>query len=125
MKKYLRRVSAPTVLLGADPKVFKSKHRKSFYKNINSQMLEVSFKDATHDDAQNPSRFSLKAFGFDPFTSSEHQARITSAIVASAFSIANLSSVDFAYDTFKRKIASGAIIHPKLKKATVEKVYSE
>lgn len=125
MKKYLRRVSVPTVLLGADPKVFRSKHRKSFYKNINSQMLEVSFKDATHDDAQNPSRFSLKAFGFDPFTSDEHRNRITSAIVSSAFSIANMSSVDFAYDTFRRKIASGAIIHPKKKDANIEKTFSE
>jgi pimeloyl-ACP methyl ester carboxylesterase len=116
VKGYLKQIEAPAVLLGADPKVFKSKKRSHFYKNKPGNMLEVTFKDATHDDAQYPSRFQLKAFGFDPFTDEEKQKKFTAAIVASAFSFANFGNVDFAYKAFKPDVAAGNIINPRIKR---------
>lgn len=113
---YLKQIRAPSVLLGADPKVFKSKKRSQFFKNKPGNMMEVSFKDATHDDAQYPSRMELKAFGFDPFTSEENQKKFSAAIIATAFSFANFGNIDFAMAAMESDVKRGNIIQQKIKR---------
>ena len=41
---FLKNINVNVVLLGADTKVFRSKKRSRFYKNINSDMVEISVK---------------------------------------------------------------------------------
>lgn len=83
----IKNIRAPTVILGADEEVFRSKKRPLFAKHLSSEVLEVSIAGATHDDAQFPSMFSIYAAGFDPYTSIEKQVYFRNLIAATLLSM--------------------------------------
>ena len=66
-------------------------------------MVEISVKDATHDDAQYPSRREIEYFGIDFFTSEKHQRTFMSAIVASAFSMGATGKLDYAWKALAKR----------------------
>jgi pimeloyl-ACP methyl ester carboxylesterase len=112
---YMRQIRVPVMLLGADAAVFRSRRRRQFFGQIPAEMGEISIVGATHDDAQNPSMFSLYAFGLDPFTSRQRQARFTAALAASAFSLAAYGDLDYAWRAFEKDLARGQIKNARLR----------
>ena len=84
---FLAKITAPTIIIGADKKVFKSRKRDQFFQKINDKKIELSVAGATHDDAQNPSMFAISSYGIDPYTSGENQELITNLIVDGALAL--------------------------------------
>jgi dienelactone hydrolase len=85
--EFLAKISAPTIIVGADKKVFRSRKRDLFFQKINDKKIEFSVTGATHDDAQNPSMFAISSYGIDPYTSSKNQELITKLIVDGAVAL--------------------------------------
>jgi pimeloyl-ACP methyl ester carboxylesterase len=103
VKDYLSQRLPPVILLGADPKIFRSRRRETFYKTINAEMVEVSVAGATHNDAQYPNLFEWSQFfGLDQAPSPEKQKFFTSAIIAGAFSLASTGETEFAWQAYQR-----------------------
>jgi hypothetical protein len=99
-----KNVESPTILLGADEKVFLSRRRPSFMANIPSLIHEVSVKGATHNAAQNPT-ITEHIWGFDPTTSKRNIFTFTHLITASAFALSNhdhLENLENLFETLKR-----------------------
>jgi len=111
----LQQVNVPVMVLGADEKVFASRKRDLFFKNIRGQVAELSIKGATHEDAQYPSEFSLKFFGFDPFTSEDLQQQFVNAIALSAFSLSATGKLDYAWAAYEAEIKSCRLLKPRRK----------
>ena len=85
--EFLAKITAPTIIIGADKKVFRSRKRDLFFQKISDKKLELSVTGATHDDAQNPSMFAISSYGIDPYTSGENQELITNLIVDGALAL--------------------------------------
>lgn len=116
VREYIKRIRVPTVLLGADKKIFKSRKRKEFYKLIQKNIIEVSIRNSTHNDAQSPSMFSLpQLIGVEQATSLKKQEKFISALVASAFSLASTGGNSYAWSSFQPAIGRGDLINPKRK----------
>ncbi len=115
VQSYMRKVSVPVMLLGADKDVFKSRRRKMFFDNIDEKIAEISVKGATHNDAQYPSMFGAYMFGFDPFTSESLQKEFLQAITITAFSFTTTNSLDYAWEMFKGKVDEGVFINARRK----------
>jgi dienelactone hydrolase len=113
VRRPARAVRTPSLVLGADKSVFRSRRRPRFFAELDAgrapEVAEVSVKGATHDDAQNPSMFSLSAFGFDPYTSAEQRDVFTAAIVAGAFSIATSGKLDWVWRALRAEAAQGTV----------------
>jgi dienelactone hydrolase len=103
----MSKVKQPVMLLGADRKIFRSRKRGKFYKKIRGEMGEISIHDATHDDAQSPSMFSIYAYGIDPYTTKSKQRLFQKAITTTAISIASTKKLDFAWNHFQYDIQRG------------------
>ena len=102
VKEYLQKVAVPTILLGADPKVFRSRKRAEFFANIAAEMVEVSIANTTHNDAQYPNQFDFSQFiGLKQAPQRDKQELFTSAIVASAFSLVATESTELAWEAFQ------------------------
>jgi len=115
VKKVLSKVSMPVMLIGADPKVFRSRQRKSFFKGVQGEAGEITVSGATHDDAQFPSMFALHAFGFDPFTSSPQRQTFLKAITATALSLAVEGNLQWAWRNLAAEFKTGELINPQRK----------
>jgi dienelactone hydrolase len=109
VKAYMRKVDVPVMLLGADRRVFRSRQRHAFYDEMGGAFAEVSVVGATHDDAQQPSMFTLTGHGVDPFTSTEHQRLFTAAITAAAFSLTATDGLDYAWKAFAGRVDGGQL----------------
>ncbi len=57
LPKFLRKIAAPVMVLGADERISEARNRENFYRFIRAGVHEVSIRDATHEDAQYPSAF--------------------------------------------------------------------
>ena len=87
--KNLQKIRQPSILLGADETVFKSRRRQQFFKNTKGSIVEISIKGATHNDAQYPNMFSWsQTLGLSPTPTATKQKQFAAAIVASAFTLA-------------------------------------
>lgn len=107
VKPYLKNIQVPSVIIGADKSVFKSRKRNLFHKLLEGPKLEFSIKGSTHNDAQYPNMFSWKqTLNFAPAPSQERQDQFAAAIVGSAYGIAS----DFSTE----KIVSGLESSTKL-----------
>ncbi|MEZ4741188.1 MAG: alpha/beta hydrolase [Bdellovibrionota bacterium] len=118
VKKYMKKISCPVILLGADPDVFTSRKRKLFYKYISGPMSEVSVVGATHNDAQYPSINKVN-WGFDFSTTSELQEVFLQSIIASSFSLAS-SSIDYAWRVFNPYLKNGILQNGRIRSARKE-----
>ncbi|MFW7380337.1 MAG: alpha/beta fold hydrolase [Oligoflexus sp.] len=102
VQRYFEQIHVPVVLLGADPQIFQSRRRSSFYKMIQTDMIEVSVAGSTHNDAQYPNMFRWQQIlGLEPEPKQELQEVFASAIVASSFSIASTHSTFYAWQAFR------------------------
>ena len=102
--KFLRRVSKPVMLIGADEHYSPVANRGDFFLHIRKGIAEISIADSHHDDGQ----FALDA-PEDPESTSaeEHQVTFVSALTSAAFSVAYTGSFDYAWRSFAAGIASG------------------
>ena len=97
-------------MLGADTKVFKSRRRPIFYKNIKGHMVELSVKDATHNDAQSPNLFSLKqTVGLEHGTDSDRQNIFISALITASYSMTRTTDLSFFYHEMKQERRKGVL----------------
>lgn len=94
--RMMKNVRVPTLIVGADPEVFRSRRRRLFFRELAGPVFEVSVKGATHDDAQGPSMYALTTFGVDPYTSSERQKVFAALLAAGAFGLTAGGSLEFA-----------------------------
>lgn len=116
VKKYLKLIDIPTILLGADKRIFKSRKRYEFFRLVPKNAIEVSIRGATHNDAQSPPLFSLRQIiGIEHATSKERQEMFTAAILASSFSLAVTGKNLYAWNSFLPEIRRGNLIRPKRK----------
>ena len=92
--KHQKKSSVDAVLLGADTRVFQSRKRDTFFKNMKKLSIELSVNGATHNDAQNPP-ITAKLWGNDPTTSKERVELFTHLITASAFYLYDRSHTQF------------------------------
>ena len=107
---YLKKINTQVALLGADPKIFKSRRRQKFYRNIKKNMIEVSIKGSTHNDAQYPNLFSLKqTMGIEHATNRKKQNTFLSAILTAAYSISKKNDLSFFYKEMKKKRREGTL----------------
>ncbi len=115
VKKSLSDLEVPAVILGADMHVFESRRRRLFYSLKEDNVVELSVKNATHNDAQYPDSFSIgKLFGAN-WTSGERQERFAAAITASAFSIAATGGTDYVWNAVQPELKRGTFIKAKRK----------
>ena len=115
LPQYLRRVSKPVMVLGADDDLSSARNRDYFYEYIRTGIAEVSIRDATHEDAQFPSEFSLHNFGFDPDTTEDAQLAFVSALTAAAMSLVTTGAFERAWTTFRPALADGKFFNPRKK----------
>ena len=88
VKPYIRSIKVPTIILGADRRVFNSRKRATFFKLIKNDVLEISVARATHNDAQYPHMFKWKEwFGVAKSPNETLQKRFSAALTASVISI--------------------------------------
>ncbi len=107
--KAMRKVVSPVVLLGSDQRLFMARGRKNFFKNIRSEMLEVTVPGAVHDDAQGPSMFSRSSLGVDPFTSRDHQRYFRAMLAAAVIGLSSSGTLDFPSRIFDRERSQGRL----------------
>lgn len=101
VKRFFEHVRAPVILIGADPQVFQSRNRASFFRNLQTDIVEASVAGATHNDAQYPHLFRWQQLlRLEPSPQRNHQEFFTSAIIASSFSIASTYSTGYAWQAF-------------------------
>ncbi len=110
---YLRKISKPLMVLGADPRLSTTRERDNFFRLVRSGVTEVSIKDAVHEDAQFSMNSGLLAFGSD--ATEELQITFVSALTAAAFSLASTGRFDYAWTSFRDGIENGKLINAKRK----------
>jgi pimeloyl-ACP methyl ester carboxylesterase len=102
--RFLRRVSKPVMLIGADERYSPVANRGDFFRYIPKGIAEISIVESHHDDAQ----FALYA-PHDPESTSaeEHQLTFVSALTSAALSLAYTGNFDYAWRSFRGGLASG------------------
>lgn len=110
VRRYMRRVRSPTVLLAADRAIYRARRQRMFYSHIQGEFGEISVKNATHDDAQSPSMFAQVALGIDPYTNVEQQRLFTAALTASAFGIAATGNLKWGWQALATETKSGRLM---------------
>lgn len=114
LPKFLRRVDKPVLVLGADEEVASARYRDRFFEYLRD-VRELSVRDATHEDAQYPSEFALRHFGFDPDVTESIQLTFVSAIIAGARSLAATGRFDEAWQRYAGAMKSGRLFDVKTK----------
>ena len=105
---YLRDLRQPVVLLGADKKVFISRLRDSFSKNIVAPFFELTVKGATHNDAQMPTLAQNSFLGLDLTATKQYQMTFKRLILKTAISMTE-DRIDKIHDLMLREQSSGNI----------------
>jgi dienelactone hydrolase len=113
--EFLYKIKKPVMVLGADELLHPVRRREYFYDYIQGDVVEVSIKDATHEDAQFPSETSLQNGGVDPETTEELQITFVSGIVATAFSLSTTRTLDYVWASLREMVDSGKMFNPKKK----------
>jgi pimeloyl-ACP methyl ester carboxylesterase len=115
LPRFLQRVNKPVMVLGADVEISSARNRSYFYDYIRNGVVEVSIREATHEDAQYPSQYALDNFGFDPDTKEESQIAFASALTSATLSLAATGSFDYAWASFAPVLKNGKFFNPKKK----------
>ena len=115
VKPYLKRIKVPTVILGADKKVFTSRRRNTFFRMIPENVMEISVAKSTHNDAQYPHMFKWKQwFGMAQSPKPKFQERFTAAMTTAVISITNGSDTGVAWKMLTAQNSKG-FIEPRRK----------
>ena len=104
---FLGQINKPVILLGADEQVSSARNRDYFYRFIPGHIAEVSIKNATHEDAQFPSRFA--------HSTEELQITFVSALTSAAFSLSVTGRLDYAWASFSDGLENGKFFNARKK----------
>jgi pimeloyl-ACP methyl ester carboxylesterase len=115
LPNFLRRITKPVMVLGADDEAAATRNREWFYRFVRSGIAEVSIRDAAHEDAQYPSEFALQNFGNDPHTTEAMQVTFVSALTSAAMSLFATGTFDYAWTSFGAVLENGKFFNPKRK----------
>jgi pimeloyl-ACP methyl ester carboxylesterase len=115
LPKILQQINKPVMIIGADEQVGSTRNREFFYRYVRSGVAEVSIKDATHEDAQYPSEYSLRNYGSDPYTTEELQIAFAAALTSAAMSLASTGGLDYAWTSYAPVLQSGKFYNAKRK----------
>jgi dienelactone hydrolase len=115
LPKILQQIHKPVMIIGADEALGSTRNREYFYRYVRSGVSEVSVRDATHEDAQYPSEYSLRNYGSDPYTTEEVQITFTAALTAAAWSLASTGRLDYAWTSFEPVLKTGKLFNPRRK----------
>lgn len=105
----------PVMVLGADEERSPARDREDFYRHLRSGIVEVSIRNALHEDAQYPAELPLQWFSRGPTSTEELQITFVSALTAAAFSLGATGKFDYAWASFDDAIKSGRIFNAKKK----------
>lgn len=114
LRKFLRQINKPVLLLGADEQVSATRNREYFYEFIPGA-AEISIKDATHEDAQFPAGRPLHTLGTEALPADESQIAFLSALTAAAFSLSVTGGFDYAWSSFSDSLMNGKFIDARRK----------
>ena len=110
-----KRIKVPTVILGADKKVFTSRRRNTFFRMIPENVMEISVAKSTHNDAQYPHMFKWKQwFGMAQSPKPKFQERFTAAMTTAVISITNGGDTGVAWKILTAQNSKG-FIEPRRK----------
>jgi pimeloyl-ACP methyl ester carboxylesterase len=115
LPKILQQINKPVMIIGADEQLGSTRNREFFYRYVRSGVAEVSIRDATHEDAQYPSEYSLQHYGTDPYTTEEAQINFAAALTAAALSLASTGGLDYAWTSYASLVQKGTFYNPKRK----------
>jgi len=111
----LQKINTPVMLLGADEKISATRNRAYFFRYIRSGIVEISIRNASHEDAQYPSEYALQASGIDPYVTEDLQITFASALTAAAFSLSSTGKFDYAWQSFADSLESGRLFNARKK----------
>ncbi|MFB3884842.1 MAG: dienelactone hydrolase family protein [Thermodesulfobacteriota bacterium] len=115
LKQLLRRITVPVMVIGADENIRSTRNREEFYRFIPRAVGEISIRDAVHEDAQYPNKHTLRAFDENPDDSEEAQLAFVSALTASAFGLAVIDGIDYAWRSFETAFKTGMFFNGRRK----------
>ncbi len=99
--RYIEKIDVPTLIVGADRKIFRSRFRENFFKLIRRNVSEMSLMGAGHYDAEYPSRNQLRSFGVDFTVSQKQQERFTAALISGLVSLNATGGYQLAWTTLR------------------------
>ena len=101
---YLQRIKKPVMVIGADEEeVSSARNREYFYRFVRGGIAEVSIRDASHEDAQYPSEFSLRNYGLDPHTTEELQITFVAALTSATLSLTSTGTLRLCLGELERR----------------------
>jgi pimeloyl-ACP methyl ester carboxylesterase len=106
MRGALPRIRKPVILIGADEYVSETVGRGYFYYYMRNGIIEISVRDAAHEDA---------TFSLELTDATDEQLAFVSSLTASAFSLAATGKPDYAWAGFSKALRKGTIVNPKKK----------
>lgn len=106
MRQAVGRIRKPVILIGADEYVSEAVGRGYFFYYMRNGIIEVSIRDAEHEDAT----FSMEMTGI-----TGEQLTFISTLTAAAFSLAATGKSDYAWTGFSKAVSEGTIVNPKKK----------
>lgn len=106
MRGSLPRIKKPVILIGADEYVSETVGRGYFYYYTRNGIIEISVRDATHEDA---------TFSLELTDATDEQLAFVSTLTAAAFSLAATGKPDYAWAGFSKAVRAGTIVNPKKK----------
>ena len=111
----LKQITVPVIVIGADEDIWPTRNRGQFYRFIPAAVGEISIRDTVHEDAQYPNQYTLRAFQDQPDDTEEAQIAFVSALTVSAFSLAAIGSIDYAWTSFENGIKKGIFFNARRK----------
>ena len=106
MANFLRKVNKPLMVIAADENVVRVRDRGIFYEFVRSGIIEISIRDAHHDDAEFPMEIPV---GSDSSATEEHQVTFVSVLTSAAFSLGATGSLDYAWTSLGNAIKNGKL----------------
>jgi len=115
VSQLLKQITVPVMVIGADEDIWPGRNRGQFYRFIPAGVGEISIRDTVHEDAQYPSRHTLRLFEDEPDDTEKAQIDFVSALTASAFGLAATGNIDYAWNSFKDGFKNGRFFNARRK----------
>jgi pimeloyl-ACP methyl ester carboxylesterase len=107
LPRFLRQITKPVIVVGADERVSNTRNRELFYRSVPGGIAEVSVRGAAHEDGQYPASYGV--------ATEEFQISFVSALTAAAFSLAATGNLDYAWTSLGSAAANGRFFNAKKK----------
>jgi pimeloyl-ACP methyl ester carboxylesterase len=115
LPQFLRKVTRPVMLLGADERLSPMRDRSYFFFYIRSNVAEISILNAAHEDAEFRLEPAPQEADSESTATENLQITFVSALTAAAFSLGNTGNLDYAWRSFGDAIAKGRFFNVKKK----------